>query len=238
MKKAFITGVSRGLGKALAQEFLQNQWQVCAYGRQHTIEHPSYTAVHVDFSAPLTEIPIHLEPELTEVVWIYNAGVLGEIGPLGQISDASIAEGISTNLTAAMVCANRLLAAWGDRSIPLTILHVSSGAARHAYASWAMYCASKAGLDRFSEALALECAGRQAIHIRVFSVAPGVIDTAMQQQIRSTSAAQFPQVARFTAMHEQGQLLAPEQVAGELYRLVQQRDAVPDVLVDLRNLNL
>lgn len=236
MKRAFITGVSKGLGRALALHFLENQWQVHGYGRVHTIEHPLYTPVNVDFSEALPDFPIAIDASITEAVWINNAGVLGEIGPLGSLNDAEMVQGLHVNLSAALLCTNRLLRAWGGRSQPLTILNISSGAARNAYASWAMYCASKAGMDRFSEALALELNERQQRAIRVFSVAPGVLDTPMQQHIRASSVEQFSQVERFKSMHENGQLVPPAQVAHELYTLVQQREAVSEVLVDLRNL--
>ena len=71
------------------------------------------------------------------------------------------------------------------------VFNVSSGAGRRAYFSWSAYCAGKAAVDRLSECLALE---EKRAGTRVLSVAPGIIDTGMQAQIRASTAEQFPEI--------------------------------------------
>jgi NAD(P)-dependent dehydrogenase (short-subunit alcohol dehydrogenase family) len=70
------------------------------------------------------------------------------------------------------------------------MLNISSGLGRRAMASQATYCAAKAGMDHFTRCLALEEALKPN-GARVCSLAPGVIDTDMQVQLRGAPAS-FP----------------------------------------------
>jgi NAD(P)-dependent dehydrogenase (short-subunit alcohol dehydrogenase family) len=51
---------------------------------------------------------------------------------------------------------------------------ISSGAAQHGYPAWSAYCASKAGVDRLMECIAIE-----EPWLRAHAVAPGIVDTDM-----------------------------------------------------------
>src|SRR5690606_33499832 len=92
------------------------------------------------------------------------------------------------------------------------ILHVSSGAGRSAYPGWSVYCATKAALDRHAEAVALDVDPL----VRACSLAPGVIDTGMQAEIRATPPARFPMKERFVQMKLEGALTSPEACAAAL----------------------
>ena len=65
------------------------------------------------------------------------------------------------------------------------------------------------------------------------AVAPGVVATAMQTEIRKTSADHFVEVAKFRDMFEQDQLRDPMQVAREIWALLE-RDLPNGAVVDLR----
>ena len=71
------------------------------------------------------------------------------------------------------------------------MLNISSGLGRRAMAGQATYCAAKAGMDHLSRAVALDQA-LLANGARIVSLAPGVIDTDMQAQLRGSSVAGFP----------------------------------------------
>ena len=74
---------------------------------------------------------------------------------------------------------------------PRKVLNISSGLGRRAMASQAAYCAAKAGMDHFTRCVALD----EAIKphgAKVCSLAPGVIDTDMQVQLRGADPAAFP----------------------------------------------
>jgi benzil reductase ((S)-benzoin forming) len=75
---------------------------------------------------------------------------------------------------------------------------------------------------------------RRGGRCRVLAVAPGVIATAMQERIRAMSEREFPQAERFRELAAEGQLRAPDDVAPELWRLVES-DLENGSVVDLRD---
>jgi benzil reductase ((S)-benzoin forming) len=89
------------------------------------------------------------------------------------------------------------------------IVHISSGAARNAYAGWSIYCATKAALDHHARAVSLD--DNRAL--RVCSVAPGVVDTGMQAEIRATDLQDFPLREKFNELKRSGQLSTPADAA-------------------------
>jgi NAD(P)-dependent dehydrogenase (short-subunit alcohol dehydrogenase family) len=95
------------------------------------------------------------------------------------------------------------------------VVLVSSGLGRRAMAGSVSYCAAKAGLDHLARAVALEEAEKPQ-GARVVSLAPGVIDTDMQVQLRSADPSRFAAHTRFMALHRQGQLDTPAQAAAKL----------------------
>jgi NAD(P)-dependent dehydrogenase (short-subunit alcohol dehydrogenase family) len=150
-------------------------------------------------------------------LWINNAGVLEPIGPLVQAPAAEWARHIEINVLgvawgSAAYCRHRRQVGPGG-----TLVNISSGAGRRGYFGWSAYCAGKAAVDRLSECLALE---EKAAGTRVLAVAPGVIETRMQEQIRATAAADFPEVDRFVRMKEEDRFSSPEWVAARLLELV------------------
>jgi benzil reductase ((S)-benzoin forming) len=113
------------------------------------------------------------------------------------------------------------------------IIYISSGAAKRAIPSWSQYCASKAALDMFAETLQLEL-NTEARDIVVRSVAPGVVDTPMQTLIRETDESDFPSVENFRALHENGELSSPQEVAQKLGKVINNPELFSGVCLSLR----
>ena len=131
-------------------------------------------------------------------------------------------------LTAAFLRATR---SWGSA---LKVLNISSGLGRRAMASQSGYCAAKAGMDHFTRCLALEEAllPRGA---KVCSLAPGVIDTDMQVQLRSADAAAFPDVGNFAGMKEKGLLSTPDDAARRILAFLHRDDFGANPVADIRD---
>lgn len=110
------------------------------------------------------------------------------------------------------------------------ILHVSSGAARNAYPGWSVYCATKAALDHHARATVLDAAPG----LRICSLAPGVIDTDMQAEIRATSLDRFPIRERFEALKREGQLTGAAECALKLVDFVLAGGYGEQPIADLR----
>ncbi len=113
------------------------------------------------------------------------------------------------------------------------LVMISSGAASTAYAGWSAYCAGKAALDQWVRAVGEE--QRHRGNVRVAAIAPGVVATAMQEQIRTTSRDDFPAVARFRELHDEDELADPAKVAEKFWRVVE-AGLSPGSVIDLRSL--
>jgi benzil reductase ((S)-benzoin forming) len=209
----FISGVSKGLGKALAEQYLNLGCKVVGMGRSHSISHPNFRFIEIDLRNTSALEAIDFQAN-DEVILINNAGVIGHIKRLSDQKQLDIQEVITVNTIAPMVLAATLL-----KQIPLsqkvTILNISSGAASRSIPGWASYCTSKAALDRFSETLYLE-EKEKGRAIRVFSIAPGVIDTAMQETIRSSQVADFSSLETFKGLKLNNELQSAVETAVNL----------------------
>lgn len=200
-----ITGISSGIGHALAQHYLKQQVKIVGIGRKNNIHHEKLTfferdlATTTDFS--FLKDTIH---ESEELMLINNAGVIGNIERISEQQQSDISETIQINTVVPMLLCQYVLQQFEIKK-PLTIVNISSGAGRRAIPSWASYCASKAALDLFSQTIYLEEKERGRI-IRVYSVAPGVVDTPMQEKIRNAKFSTFSALNSFIELKDKNQL--------------------------------
>lgn len=239
--RAMLTGHTRGLGAAIAEELLARGIAVLGVARTGNAE---LAAQH---TAMLTQVRIDLADADAVAAWladgvlerfygncttallINNAGLLQPVGPAGTLAAAAMAATVSVNVTAPLLFADRFIAA-STGAPDRRLLHVSSGAARSAYPGWSIYCATKAALDHHARAIALE----NHPGLRVASLAPGVIDTDMQAEIRATPGDRFPLRQRFVELKEQGLLTCPAVAARQFVdHLLGDRFGDP-VIADLR----
>ncbi|WP_233807726.1 SDR family oxidoreductase [Paraburkholderia sp. HP33-1] len=221
--RAIVTGHTRGLGAALAEQLLARNIAVLGLSRSR------HAALKARFAAQLEEIELPLAEPARVAQWIAtdalrnfvrgaqtvllinNAGMVQPIGPIEGQDASNVADAVSLNVATPLMLASALAAAAVDAT-DRRIVHISSGAARNAYPGWSIYCATKAALDHHARAVALD-ANRA---LRICSLAPGVIDTDMQAQIRGSGEAQFPMRARFEDLKRNGKLSTPEQSAAQL----------------------
>ena len=146
-----------------------------------------------------------------QVLLVNNAGLVSPIGPPGGQGAGAVMRAVALNVAAPLALADAWVAA--TAGVPdRRIVHISSGAARNAYAGWSVYCATKAALDMHARAVQLDAVAG----LRIESLAPGVVDTGMQAHIRATDASQFPLVGRFQSLHRDGALQSPSDVARRL----------------------
>ena len=233
MNKYIITGVSRGLGKALAEELLKStDNQVIGLGRSCAIEHPNFEWIKVDLSQAQFEIPnsiFECNPSHASLTLINNAGVIEPIGLLGTLDFEKVAKLYQVNITAAHRLMDVFVAATSSFHRKKVVLNISSGAARYPVKAWSAYCASKAALDMLSL-----CLAKEHPDIQVLSLAPGVIDTFMQNTIRSQTENDFPEMERFQKYFEEGALHAPDFVAKKIIALLRS-EKKKEVVLNLRD---
>lgn len=167
------------------------------------------------------------------VVFVQAAGTLEPIGFAGEVDAAAYARNVVLNAAAPQVLGHYFLAAMRHHAGPRHLLMLTSGAARSVYPGWSSYGAAKAAVDQWVRDVGAEQQIRGGV--TVLSVGPGTVDTAMQSQLRATNEADFPSRPKFVALHDEGKLAHPSEVARKIWRLL---DSGLDngSVVDLRNL--
>jgi len=249
-----LTGASRGLGRAMAEPLLQPGSTLLALARQPVPELAALAAQRgatleswaVDLAEP-APVAARLSawlvaqraaaPAPARVRLIHNAALLTAPGPIDALPAAELAAALRVGLEAPMLLTAAFLAATGG-PVPWCadrrVLFISSGLGRRAMAGSAPYCAVKGGLDHFARALALD----EAAHpggARVVSLAPGVIDTDMQVQLRGADAARFAEQARFAELHRSGALDSPAMAAAKVLHYLERADFGQQVTADVRD---
>jgi NAD(P)-dependent dehydrogenase (short-subunit alcohol dehydrogenase family) len=233
---AVITGASRGIGAGLATEFAARGMKLGLCSRTAPVRGGSETVVADELDvrdlAALERFADRVAETLGPIdLWINNAGVLDPIGPVRDIDPAEFARHIEVNVLGVLhgsrwYCQHRRRAGGGG-----VLVNISSGAGRKGYYGWGAYCAGKAAVDRLSECIALE---EKDAGLRVHAVAPGIIDTYMQEQIRAATPEEFAEVGRFVRLKEEGKFSSIEWVAARLLDLVfDPAHQTDDVLVGL-----
>lgn len=222
---AVVTGASRGLGAGLAERFAElglsvglcattePQLPLASRGVGVTASVDVADAGAVDrFGEQVVDAlgPIDL--------WVNNAGVLDPMGPQRHHDPDSVARALAVNVGGVANGTrtfSRLAAAAPPTEGPRVLVNISSGAARSVYAGWSIYGATKAAVDHFTEIVAAE-----EPDLVCHAVAPGVIDTDMQAQIRTHDAATFPAIERFQELHRTGSWSSPAWVADHLLAIL------------------
>ena len=243
-----LTGASRGMGLAMAQQLLKPGNVLLCISRN---VNPDLATAAQKADVPLTQWTQDLADgagasdrlrewlnsqnpvDFASVSLINNAGVIPPIVPLRQSNPADLALALRVGLEAPMALSAAFLGGTHSWPVPRKVLNISSGLGRYPMASQAGYCAAKAGMDHFTRCLALD----EALHAngaKVCALAPGVIDTDMQVQLRGAAGEAFPDQSKFLQLKAQGQLSSPEAAAESVLRFLASPDFGREPVADLR----
>lgn len=216
-----ITGTSRGIGKALAEKYLSEGQQVLGIGRTQSISHPNYQHNTCDLSDPeaIKHIQLPSFEQEEAIIFIHNAGTLGEVKRFSDQSPIELAKTFQVNVFAGAALLHQLLVKIPHKQ-PLKVLFISSGAGKRPIPSWAGYCASKAAVDLFIQTIQLEEVEKGRTAFLCYSFAPGVVDTMMQKTIRMADETNFSSSTQFKLLYENNELNNPENVASSIYNLL------------------
>lgn len=254
-----ITGASRGMGLALAQQLLQPgntllcisrhssdtlAQQAAAQGlalTQWTADlsdaAPTAEQLHAWLAAqsPASASPTSASSPFASATLVNNAGMVPTIAPLSDMPASDISRALRVGVEAPMLLTSAFLRATAAWPVAKKVLNISSGLGRRAMASQAGYCAAKAAMDHFSSCVALEEA-RKPHGAKICSLAPGVIDTDMQVHLRSASDQAFPDKATFVGMQKSGALTSPQAAAGRLLTYLARADFGSKAVADVRDM--
>ena len=244
-----LTGASRGMGLALAEKLLKpGNTLLCisrktnaALAEQARLANVSLLQWTQDLahgavvSARLSQwLREQAKAGFASAVLINNAGMIPRIGPLSDADAGDLRQALSVGLEAPMQLTAAFLAATESWPARRKVLNISSGLARTAMASQAIYCAVKAGMDHFTRCVALEEA-LKTHGAAICSLAPGVIDTDMQTQLRGADAAKFPDQKNFISFKNKGQLSSPEVAASRVLAYLARADFGSQPVADVRD---
>lgn len=193
-KVAVVTGASRGIGKALIEELLNEQIKVIAIVRNEkslTVLIQKYPnqlqVIEADLSTPKGQNNIVGNIEEPEVHYlVHGAGVIEPLGSnaLLEAKPEILRNILEVNVMAPIMLTNAL---GGKLKTGSRVLNISSVAGDKATLGLGAYCISKVALDRFSESLQLD----HPHEILATSVHPGRVDTDMQADLRNHKSADF-----------------------------------------------
>ena len=244
-----LTGASRGMGLAMAEQLLDPKHQLLCMARhlnealadhaksvKSPLEQWAQDLEHsIEAAARLSQWLCGQDPHnFSGATLINNAGVIPRIAPLSASDPADLAQTLRVGLESPLLLSNAFLKATQDWHVPRQVLNISSGLGRRAMASQSAYCAAKAGMDHFTRCLALDEA-RNPQGAKVCSLAPGVIDTDMQVQLRGADIAEFPDKNNFFNLKLKNQLTSPAEAAKQVLGYLARPDFGANPVADVRD---
>ena|SRR5690625_4890230 len=223
MKYAVVTGVSKGLGEAVAIQLMEmgvnvigisrsinEQLPEAAKEKQVSYEHYScdigdIAALEETFQKVSNEI---FQQEVTKLYLVNNAAVIDPVDQSMNIKAQDLAYHMEVNATAPMVLMNLFLNKANQDKVPFVGLTVTSGAAERPIYGWSAYCSTKASINMYTKTAALE-QDQLNTKNKVIAFSPGIMDTPMQGRIRESSEAEFADVETFKGYKENNLLKDP-----------------------------
>lgn len=243
----WITGASRGIGAALAASVPYAHARIIDISRSGPAATPPEGSVVEHLAADLSDpdswagVEAHLVAQLAEfrgqrAVFVHNAGTIDPIGYAGEVDSPAYRRNVLLNSAAPQVLGHAFLKAVASSPLDgrADLVMLTSGAASSPYEGWSSYSAGKAAVDMWVRAAGAE-QERRGGRARVLAVAPGVVDTGMQERIRTVDEDDFPRVSKFLDLHASGRLTDPADAAAGIWDLLD-RDLDNGAVTDLRSL--
>ena len=246
MSEAYlVTGASKGIGRSIAISIASSGKPVIALARKSAeLEmvgtelsnlHPDCITVACDLgeSEDISQASEIIRNQFSHLAGlIHNAGTINPIANMMDVEREDWARSIQVNLIGVQELTCQLDSILGGAAHS-RVTTISSGAAKRSIHGWSAYCVAKAGLDMWSMCMAEEGAKN---NISSLAIAPGIVDTGMQEDIRSSDVNSFPALPNFIGYHENGELSNPYDVAEKLLPYCLGNEGENGQRLDVRNL--
>ncbi|NLL05492.1 MAG: (S)-benzoin forming benzil reductase [Clostridiaceae bacterium] len=250
MNYYIITGASRGLGRAIAENLLEKDNHLFCISRrinEDVVTDAGMKDCRIDYFEYdfnfLEEMDMLAETIFERVNFskakticlINNAATVKPIMPVGKYPIFDIISNTNVNMVAPMLLISEFIRRTEDANCDKKIVNISSGAAKKPYYGWGSYCSSKAAIDMFTACVGLE--QKNAVNpVKIVSFNPGIMDTEMQSDIRQSSVENFEMVEKFIEYQHQGALKSPDYVAKKLLELLHNNEIKSGMIYDINEL--
>lgn len=196
-KHVCITGVSRGLGRAMVAEFAALGWTVSGCCRSES----AVTGLCQSYGSPhfFQQADVGNESDVTRFcgevlqqrgapdLLLNNAAIINPNAPFWEVSAADFSDVIDVNIKGTAAMMRHLLPAMMERGGGV-VVNFSSGWGRSTSPEVAPYCATKWAIEGLSQAISQETGGKVA----VVALNPGIIDTEMLRSTFGDGAGHYP----------------------------------------------
>jgi benzil reductase ((S)-benzoin forming) len=226
-----ITGTSRGIGEALARKLLAEGHRVLGLSRSRPGALVSERYHHLSFDLSDTSRISQVMEEVDRifdgqhfdfVCLVNNASATEPVGPIETCPAGEIEAHIRIGLVAPMILTSLFMRRFAAGKMRKKVAFISSGAAFRPMPDESAYCGAKAGLHMFAQCVGLE-QGERDHAFELISIGPGMVDTAMQQAVRSKSSDEFALAGFFKQAFEDGRLQDPAEVAEKICGILANR---------------
>lgn len=216
MGNIFVTGVSGGLGKAMAEFFIREGHIVYGVSRntpKDLLQFENFSFRSLDLG-DLESIPACLDTLFTENqfdLFMLNAGIIGQYGDLAEISlqDAKHVEDVN-------VWSNKVIVDYClQKKVSVRqVVAISSGASVSDARGWSAYGVSKAALNMLISMYAAEIP-----ETHFCSLAPGIVDTSMQEYLyRLETDEKYQTLGVLQSAKKSGKMPSAEAVAESIIK--------------------
>ena len=224
-KVAIITGGGRGIGEAIALAFAREGARLAIASRTQTEldqvaariqeQGGQVQAIRTDVSNR-NDVARLIEATLTTYsqidVLVNAAGVYGPIGPMWDVDIDEWIQAMHINLFGTFMCCHAVLPHMVERRRG-RIVNFSGGGATSPLPRFTAYGVSKTAIVRLTETLAEEV---KEFNIQVNAVAPGAVDTRLQDQVLVAGERAGDLLARIRKLRETGEGGVPRELPAEL----------------------
>ena len=224
-----VTGASKGLGLGFANQLAKDGITVIGLARESDelrlagqnlaqISGSSYViACDMGIDDSVTAAASQILESVSSIAGIiHNAGQIGPVMSMENVDQKQWENLIKVNLTSVQSLTNKLMPIMKHEK-QTRITTISSGASLRSIEAWSAYCVSKAGLDMWTKCMAEEGA---KYNISAIAFAPGIVDTRMQEDIRSANPDEFPAHQNFVDYHRNGDLTDAQSTAKKMIPLI------------------